>query len=70
LAHDELPDRRKVPDEVCKGLDRLAGYEYRLAVLDDEIAAGAFQQESEPTRITRLAQNIQGDIVLLRSAGA
>jgi hypothetical protein len=29
-----------VPDEVCKGLDRLAAYEYRPPALDDEIAAG------------------------------
>jgi hypothetical protein len=29
-----------VPDEVCKGLDRLAAYEYRQPALDDEIAAG------------------------------
>jgi hypothetical protein len=33
-------DRLKVPDEVCKGLDRLAAYEYRPPALDDEIAAG------------------------------
>jgi hypothetical protein len=40
FAHDDLLDRRKVPDEVCKGLDRLAAYEYRPPALDDEIAAG------------------------------
>jgi hypothetical protein len=28
-----------VPDEVCKGLDWLAPYEYRPPALDDEIAA-------------------------------
>jgi hypothetical protein len=33
-------DRLKVPDEVCKGLDRLAAYEYRPPALDDEMAAG------------------------------
>jgi hypothetical protein len=40
FAHDDLLDRLKVPDEVCKGLDRLAAYEYRPPALDDEIAAG------------------------------
>jgi hypothetical protein len=29
-----------VPDQVCKGLDRLAAQEYRPPALDDEIAAG------------------------------
>jgi hypothetical protein len=33
-----------VPDEVCKGLDRLAAYEYRPPALDDEIAAGTAPQ--------------------------
>jgi hypothetical protein len=33
-------DKLKVPDEVRKGLDRLAAYEYRPPALDDEIAAG------------------------------
>jgi hypothetical protein len=41
FAHDDLLDRLMVPDAVCKGLDRLAAYEYRPPVLDDEIAAGA-----------------------------
>ena len=29
-----------MPGEVCKGLDRLAAYEYRPPALDDEMAAG------------------------------
>jgi hypothetical protein len=40
FAHDDLLDKLKVPDEVCKGLDRPAAYEYRPPALDDEIAAG------------------------------
>jgi hypothetical protein len=40
LTHDDVLDKLKVPDEVCKGLDRLAAYEYRPPALDDEIAAG------------------------------
>jgi hypothetical protein len=49
FAHDDLLDRLKVPDEVCKGLDRLAAYEYRPPALDDEMAVG----NCPPTRRTR-----------------
>jgi hypothetical protein len=40
FADDALLERLKVPDEVCRGLDRLAAYYYGLPTTGDDVAEG------------------------------
>jgi hypothetical protein len=62
FAHDDLLDKLKVPDEVCKGLDRLAAYEYRPPALDDEIAAGTAPQLIEVEIVRHIFEQSISDL--------
>jgi hypothetical protein len=55
-----------VPDEVCKGLDRLAAYEYRPPALDDEVAAGTAPKLIDAEILGHIFEQSIGDLEQLR----
>jgi hypothetical protein len=71
FASDELLERLKVPDEVCRGFDRLAAYDYRApTAADDQAPEGSAKRidveilghifEQSITDLERLHNEIAG----------